>query len=67
MITREDNLFLDDTILESDLDSLDFGDNYYYCFVDLNFKFDENCFDKDYKKFIDFNKPEIKVENLSKE
>lgn len=44
MITSEDNLFLSDTILESDLDSLDFGDNYYYCFADLNFKFNENCF-----------------------
>ena len=54
MITGEDNLFLTDTILESDIDNLDFGDNYYYCFADLDFEFEENAFDKNYKKFTDF-------------
>ena len=54
MITGEDNLFLSDTILESDINNLDFGDNYYYSFADLDFEFDENAFDKNYKKFTDF-------------
>ena len=61
MITNENNLFLSDTILESDIDNLDFGDNYYYCFADLDFKFDENAFDKDYKKFKDFKSDDAQV------
>lgn len=65
MITCEENLFLSNTILESDLSNLDFDDNYYYCFADLNFEFDEKGFDRDYKKCIDLNKDEIKVENQS--
>lgn len=65
MITGEENLFLSNTILESDLANLDFDDNYYYCFADLNFEFDEKGFDRDYKKCIDLNKDEIKVENQS--
>ena len=65
MITSEENLFLSNTILESDLTNLDFDDNYYYCFADLNFEFDEKGFDRDYKKCIDLNKDEIKVENQS--
>ncbi len=55
MITTEENLFLNNTILESDLANIDFGDNYYYCFADLDFKFNENAFNKDYKKFTDSN------------
>lgn len=51
IITTEENLFLNNTILESDLANLDFGDNYYYCFANLDFKFDANAFNKDYKKF----------------
>ena len=61
MITNENNLFLSDTILESDLNSLDFGDNYYYCFADLDFKFDENAFDNEYKKFKDFKSDDAQV------
>jgi len=56
MITREENLFLKDTILEADLSNLDLGDNYYYYFADLDFEFDENDFGKAYKKFADFKK-----------
>ena len=65
MITHEKNLFLSNTVLESDLSNLDFDDNYYYCFADLNFEFDEEGFDRDYKKCIDLNKDAIKVETLS--
>lgn len=54
MITTEENLFLSNTILKSDLPNLDFRDNYYYCFADLDFEFDEKDFNKDYKKFTDF-------------
>lgn len=54
MLTNEENPFLNNAILVSDLNSLDFGDNYYYCFADLDFGFDENSFDKDHKKFTDF-------------
>ena len=61
MITNENNLFLSDTILESDLNSLDFGDNYYYSFADLDFEFDENAFDKNYKKFEDFKSDDAQV------
>ena len=61
MITNENNLFLSDTILESDINNLDFGDNYYYSFADLDFKFDENAFDKDYKKFADFKSDDSRV------
>jgi len=56
MITREENLFLKDTILEADLSNLDLGDNYYYCFADSDFEFDENDFGKAYKKFADLKK-----------
>ena len=48
MITTEENLFLNDTILESDLPNLDYCDNYYYCLADLDFEFDENAFNQDY-------------------
>ena len=46
MITSEDNLFLSDTILESDLDKFDFDDNYYCCFADLDFEFDDDIFNE---------------------
>lgn len=36
LITDESNLFLSNTILESDLQDIDLQDNYYYCFADLN-------------------------------
>ena len=45
MITHEENLFLSDTILESDLDKIDF-DNNYCCFADLDFEFDEDIFNQ---------------------
>ncbi len=82
MITTEENLFLNNTILASDLSNLDYGDNYYYCFADLDFEFDENDFNHDYlQKNIFLNKinllenekgntqngAAIKVENLSDE
>lgn len=35
LITLENNLFLSDAILESDLEKLDFDDNYYFCFANL--------------------------------
>lgn len=36
LITSENNLFLSDAILESDLEELDFDDNYYFCFANLD-------------------------------
>ena len=48
MITSEENLFLKDAILESDLSNLDLADNYYYCFADLDFEFDDNAFCRNY-------------------
>ena len=65
MITCEENLFLSNTILESDLANLDFNDDYYYCFADLDFEFDEGGFDRDYKKCIDLNKETVHAENQS--
>ena len=53
LLTSKEYLFLSDTMLRSDLEKRDFDDNYYYCFADLDFEFDENAFDKDYKKFTD--------------
>ena len=61
MIADEENLFLNDTIRESDLTNLDFGDNYYYCFADFDFEFDENDFDKGYKKFPDFISDDVQL------
>lgn len=57
MIATEENLFLSNAILASDLSNLDYGDNYYYCFADLDFEFDENAFNRDYlQKNIFLNK-----------
>lgn len=53
LLTSKENLFLSDTMLKSDLKKMDFDENYYYCFADSDFEFDENAFDKDYKKFTD--------------
>lgn len=36
LITDEKNIFLSNSLLKSDLKGLDFEDNYYYCFVDLD-------------------------------
>ena len=36
LITGENNLFLSDTILEDDLESVELKDNHYFCFVDLD-------------------------------
>lgn len=36
LITSENNLFLSKSILKSDLEALNFEDNYYYCFVDVD-------------------------------
>lgn len=36
LITDENHLFLSNTILEEDLESVELKDNYYLCFVDLN-------------------------------
>ena len=38
LIAVEENLFLSNTILKSDLENIDFGDNYYFTFADLNLK-----------------------------
>ena len=38
LITSKDNLFLSNSILKSDLEKLDFDDNYYFCFADLSIK-----------------------------
>lgn len=46
LITGEDNLFLSNTILKSDLDKFEFEDNYYFCFADLNF--DSNSIEHDF-------------------
>ncbi|WP_405297873.1 glycosyltransferase family 61 protein [Methanobrevibacter sp.] len=48
-------------MLRSDLEKMDFDDNYYYCFADLDFEFDENAFDKDYKKFTDLKSNDVRV------
>lgn len=52
LITNEENLFLSNSILKSDLKALDFDDNYYFCFVDLDsnsscieFNFNDVTFD----------------------
>lgn len=36
IITDENNLFLSNTMLEDDLESVELKDNYYFCFADLN-------------------------------
>ena len=43
--TNKKNLFLSDAILKLDFDKLDFEDNYYFCFPDLNedFNISQNC------------------------
>lgn len=53
LVTSEENLFLSDTLLKSDLEKVDFDDNYYFCFVDLDsnpsfieFDFDDVTFDE---------------------
>lgn len=45
LIADEKNLFLSDTVLESDFHNLEFEDNYYFCFPDLNVDFNhfQNC------------------------
>ena len=45
LIVNETNLFLSDAILESDFHNLEFEDNYYFCFPDLNADFNhfQNC------------------------
>ena len=45
LIADEKNLFLSDTVLESDFHNLEFEDNYYFCFPDLNEDFNhfQNC------------------------
>ena len=53
LVTLKENLFLSNTLLKSDLKKMDFDENYYYCFADSDFEFDENAFDNDYKKFTD--------------
>ena len=40
LITDESNLFLSNTILEDDLESVELKDNYYFCFADLNLNHD---------------------------
>lgn len=53
LITCENNLFLSNSILKSDLDVLNFEDNYYYCFVNVDsisrfieIDFDDATFDE---------------------
>ncbi len=36
LITAEKDLFLSNSVLKSDLEALNFEDNYYYCFVDVD-------------------------------
>ena len=48
-------------MLKSDLKKMDFDENYYYCFADSDFEFDENAFDKDYKKFTDLKSNDARV------
>lgn len=36
LLTSKENLFLSDTLLKSVLEKMDFDDNYYFCFADLN-------------------------------
>ncbi|WP_296888440.1 glycosyltransferase family 2 protein [uncultured Methanobrevibacter sp.] len=52
LLTSKENLFLSDTLLKSDLEKMDFDDNYYYCFVDadlsssfIEIDFEEATFD----------------------
>ena len=61
LLTSKEYLFLSDTMLRFDLEKMDFDDNYYYCFADLDFEFDENAFDKDYKKFTDLKSNDVRV------
>lgn len=53
LLTSKENLFLSDTLLKSDLEKMDFDDNYYFCFVDLDsnpsfieIDFDESTFNE---------------------
>ena len=53
LITSENNLFLSNSILKSDLEALNFEDNYYYCLVDVDstssfieIDFDDATFDE---------------------